>query len=311
MFTPSPKRCYCKITSHYDGPDTTPLNFPVTSKTTKTTTIATIIEKIEPELTLTTKDTITTKMSAPMLDPVAEFTTIIETLPQKDEFNLPLNASLPGMKSEPAACPPSTSSEYTVPSSVLELVFSTTLDEFGLMQDHTPMFDDLDLALDGAKVNDQEWVSLFSDQQQQQQQQQPITEEDVDLLEKEIDFAIRENEIKLTHAAVVAQQPSKRSYSSAFELTPQPTPLLDCPKKARTTKKARQASLPPIDVDVSDPAALKRAKNTEAARRSRARKLEKMNILENKVDALTKEKNVLENEVHRLQELLKQNGIGF
>lgn len=242
-----------------------------------------------------------------MLDPVAEFTTIIENLPQKDELNLPLNASLPGIKSEPADCPALTSTEYTVPSSVLELVFSTTLDEFGLMQDHTPMFDDLELALDGAKVNDQEWVSLFSEQQQHQS----ITEEEVDLLEKEIDFAIRENEVKLTHAAVVAQQPSKRSYSSAFELTPQPTPVLDCPKKARTTKKARQPLLPPIDVDASDPAALKRAKNTEAARRSRARKLEKMNVLENKVDALSKEKAALENEVFRLKDLLMQNGISF
>ncbi|ONH66559.1 General control protein GCN4 [Cyberlindnera fabianii] len=45
-------------------------------------------------------------------------------------------------------------------------------------------------------------------------------------------------------------------------------------------RKQRTAPLTPIVVDNSDPVAAKRARNTEAARRSRARKMERMYQLE-------------------------------
>ena len=54
---------------------------------------------------------------------------------------------------------------------------------------------------------------------------------------------------------------------------------------------------------------MKRARNTEAARRSRARKLERMNQLEVKVEELIGEKTDLANEVVRLKEILIANGI--
>ncbi|RCK54379.1 General control protein GCN4 [Candida viswanathii] len=101
-----------------------------------------------------------------------------------------------------------------------------------------------------------------------------------------------------------------------------PTPMLDAKpkKKAKVdhlgcvtySKKQRSQPLQPIVTeDINDPVALKRAKNTEAARRSRARKMERMNQLEDKVEALVGEKQALQDEVDRLKELLTLNGIGF
>ncbi|KAK2814649.1 hypothetical protein FQN49_008127, partial [Arthroderma sp. PD_2] len=53
------------------------------------------------------------------------------------------------------------------------------------------------------------------------------------------------------------------------------------------TKRAREkAALPPITVDESDPVAVKRARNTEAARKSRARKVELQESLERRIQEL-------------------------
>ena len=77
-------------------------------------------------------------------------------------------------------------------------------------------------------------------------------------------------------------------------------------------RKHRSQPLQPIVVDdIKDAAALKRAKNTEAARRSRARKMERMSQLEDKVENLINEKQALQDQVERLQELLRVNGIQF
>jgi len=69
--------------------------------------------------------------------------------------------------------------------------------------------------------------------------------------------------------------------------------------------------LAPVSLDGSDPVTLKRARNTEAARRSRARKMERMGQLEIKVESLLSEKDDLESEVLRLKGLLTQSGIQF
>ncbi|ODQ67538.1 hypothetical protein NADFUDRAFT_81990 [Nadsonia fulvescens var. elongata DSM 6958] len=69
-------------------------------------------------------------------------------------------------------------------------------------------------------------------------------------------------------------------------------------------RKPRSIPLSPIVVtDVSDVVAVKRARNTEAARRSRARKMERMNQLEDKVDELIKKNKELTEEVERLRSL--------
>jgi hypothetical protein len=50
---------------------------------------------------------------------------------------------------------------------------------------------------------------------------------------------------------------------------------------------ARQRKpLPPIKFDSADPAAMKRARNTEAARKSRARKLERQGEMERRIEEL-------------------------
>ncbi|ODQ78550.1 hypothetical protein BABINDRAFT_25171, partial [Babjeviella inositovora NRRL Y-12698] len=53
-----------------------------------------------------------------------------------------------------------------------------------------------------------------------------------------------------------------------------------------------------------DPVALKRARNTEAARRSRARKMEKMSVLEDKCDDLNAKNEWLEKELLRLKGII-------
>lgn len=70
-------------------------------------------------------------------------------------------------------------------------------------------------------------------------------------------------------------------------------------------RKQRSLPLNPIVIpETGDSAAVKRARNTEAARRSRARKMERMNQLEDKVEVLLKRNEELESEVERLRSLL-------
>ncbi|SCW03457.1 LAFE_0G10858g1_1 [Lachancea fermentati] len=69
-------------------------------------------------------------------------------------------------------------------------------------------------------------------------------------------------------------------------------------------RKSRASPLTPVIPESDDPVALKRARNTEAARRSRARKLQRMNQLEEKVEDLLQRNSELENEVARLRALL-------
>lgn len=77
--------------------------------------------------------------------------------------------------------------------------------------------------------------------------------------------------------------------------------------KPEIRRKRSVEAVAEIDISsISDPVAQKRAKNTEAARRSRARKLEKMNLLEDKVEELTKENSNLKFEIEKLRLLLSQ-----
>lgn len=105
-----------------------------------------------------------------------------------------------------------------------------------------------------------------------------------------------------------------------------PTPQLDMKKPSSTSsskkvkvdhlgcvtysKKQRSQTLEPISFEgIEDSAALKRAKNTEAARRSRARKMERMTQLEDRVEELLGENSKLSDEVARLKAILGANGI--
>lgn len=68
-------------------------------------------------------------------------------------------------------------------------------------------------------------------------------------------------------------------------------------------RKPRSAPLRPIAFPDGDTVASKRARNTESARKSRARKMERMVQLEDLVSELTQEKQALESEVVRLKKL--------
>lgn len=116
------------------------------------------------------------------------------------------------------------------------------------------------------------------------------------------------------------QLPSKPKFSKASGRVSKPTKcenLTRSPSPSETesnkydnlgviaySRKQRAAPLTPVIPESDDPMAVKRAKNTEAARRSRARKLQRMNQLEDKVKELLQRNSDLENEVTRLRSML-------
>lgn len=70
------------------------------------------------------------------------------------------------------------------------------------------------------------------------------------------------------------------------------------------TRKQRSQPLEPIVPKSSDVASIKRARNTEAARRSRARKMERMTQLESKCEDLIRENDSLKSEIAALKSML-------
>lgn len=204
-------------------------------------------------------------------------------------------------------------------SEVLDSVFLNDADAV----DNTPMFDELDFVLDS--TNKEDWVSLFDASNEIDSTSnfdQVVNDED--LL---IPFTESTEEIVRKHAPVESNEnpvnTKKRNHSVL--LTPETsstlsTPNLDSPKKldkldhlgvVKYSKKNRSQPLIPIKVTSNDPVLMKRAKNTEAARRSRARKMERMKQLEDKVEDLINHNTSLESEVSRLRELLDLNNISY
>lgn len=204
-------------------------------------------------------------------------------------------------------------------SEVLDSVFLNDAD----VVDNTPMFDELDFVLDS--TNKEDWVSLFDASNEIDSNSSNFDQvvNDEDLL---IPFTESTEEIVRKHAPVESNEnpvnSKKRSYSVL--LTPETsstlsTPNLDSPKLdkldhlgvVKYSKKNRTQPLVPIKVTSNDPVLMKRAKNTEAARRSRARKMERMQQLEEKVEDLINMNSSLESEVSRLRELLDLNNISY
>lgn len=219
-------------------------------------------------------------------------------------------------------------SPILVHTDVLDSVFSTTLDQNDQLISHTPMFDELDFIIDGNKVNlKDDWVSLFRDEPTAGAVDETETpaaagrEEDLgDLFADEIAepvFAVPEApvnkqlETPMTPALATPVLDKRRSSStvsipSASKVSKRRIDHLGC---TSYSKKQRSQPLKPVEMDSQDPAALKRARNTEAARRLRARKMERMSQLEEKVEELMREKQDLASEVIRLRELLIEHNI--
>jgi general control protein GCN4 len=112
----------------------------------------------------------------------------------------------------------------------------------------------------------------------------------------------------------IQQTSCKRSYSTADLSSPS-----DSDSKASSngskdklgctpyTRKQRSNPLPPIVPKSGDIASMKRARNTEAARRSRARKMERMSQLEDKCENLIKENESLKAQLESLKKLLSKS----
>ena len=82
--------------------------------------------------------------------------------------------------------------------------------------------------------------------------------------------------IEASHETSQEASPMVRSASSSSGSPPTGRPATRHASVAGVKPRNRDKPLPPIKYDTSDPVAAKRARNTEAARKSRARKLEAM-----------------------------------
>lgn len=223
-----------------------------------------------------------------------------------------------------------TCSPILMHTDVMDSVFSTTLDHNDELVSNTPMFDDLDFVMDGSKVNmKDDWVSLFKDESFQPDDAVAVKDEELaDLFADEVD--------------ALPPPPPSRPPTSGKQLETPLTPLLKTPAMSTSelslpvveksnvsakrsssfarvdgygcvsyAKRQRVEPLKPVGADSDDPVAMKRARNTEAARRSRARKMERMTQLEDKVNQLIEEKDGLSLEVDRLKSILRYHDISF
>ena len=257
--------------------------------------------------------TLFTQLTVDPIDPVNNTTTINSMIKSEEDVlngttllsssnikseDLSLNMELPTLSS--------TNNSNELDAAVVDAFFSSSTDS-------TPMFEYDTIGQSNSSSSDpKEWTSLFDDDI-------PIvTEEDVMLNDK----AIESTETNVS---------SLNSFELESMTTFLPTPIIEdeelkpISKKINSNnriskkksddkidhlgvvaynRKTRTAPLTPVITKSDDPVALKRARNTEAARRSRARKLQRMNQLEEKVESLLSRNNELENEVTRLKNLL-------
>ncbi|GIJ81826.1 hypothetical protein Asppvi_000329 [Aspergillus pseudoviridinutans] len=165
-----------------------------------------------------------------------------------------------------ASAPPSTSfTDLSTPSFESPGYFS---------QDTSPMFPtDLELG-----PGSEEWGPLFPAQDD--------FSTAFDSAALDVALALSQPEPKPAEVSVPPSPAVRNSASPA----PSPAPSKSGVKHSTVAGvNARQRKpLPPIKVDSSDPVALKRARNTEAARKSRARKLERQDEMERRIRELEK-----------------------
>ncbi|OBA20460.1 hypothetical protein METBIDRAFT_42927 [Metschnikowia bicuspidata var. bicuspidata NRRL YB-4993] len=205
----------------------------------------------------------------------------------------------------------------SVHTDVLDSVFSANLDaEDGHAFNGTPMFDDLDFMVDGTKANSKEdWVSLFKDDDPVDAKfagrDEPLDDLVGDDFKESFDFVPVVPQVKQleTPATPMLGTPVMDDFTPSVQGTKRKSvDHLGC---VSYIKKQRTQPLKPIAAENGDPIAMKRARNTEAARRSRARKMERMSQLEEKVEDLMQDKTHLQDEVARLREILTAHNIMF
>ncbi|QLQ81590.1 hypothetical protein HG537_0F03510 [Torulaspora globosa] len=164
----------------------------------------------------------------------------------------------------------------------------------------TPIFENATVN----NVSPSEWGSLFDNEI-------PISSEDVfnfspqELVDESSQSADPQLEISAkSFLPTPVFEEAKLSSKSCGRVSKKSSPKVDHLGVTSYNRKVRTIPLSPVVADADDPVALKRARNTEAARRSRARKTQRMNELELKVEQLLKRNQELEQEIQRLNSII-------
>lgn len=192
-------------------------------------------------------------------------------------------------------------------------------DVFGGFE-QSPLFDD-------AEVGDSStWESLFpeeesgvvqikqepiDEEQQIKNQEQPVFSNNLPITAPSSQASSQSSSpIVDTSSTTTATKATKPKASKVTKRKKSDTPPVYNEKKDSLgmtvySRKPRSTPLTPIEVPTEDgdSVSVKRARNTEAARRSRARKMERMGQLEEKVQELLSKNAELEKEVERLKQL--------
>lgn len=179
--------------------------------------------------------------------------------------------------------------------------------------EQSPLFDDMDL---GDSSN---WQSLFDKEEEQSSAAPATTIKQEEGIDESVSYmAQTERQDSHSSESVVSQASRESLYSS-----PSPTATSSLKRKRQESceanvpvyndkkdangitaynRKPRTMPLQPVEVpEDGDCVAIKRARNTEAARRSRARKMERMTQLEDRVEELLAKNAELEKEIARLK----------
>lgn len=215
--------------------------------------------------------------------------------------------------SQPTVTPDDTVS----PLSLMSSVSTATVTELSDIE-HSPLFDDVDLGQVA-------WTSLFDDDTESAQPlpaagasetlSMPVTpDQSVANLFDLMSAMPLKNAEQLPLPMGFALQPEPEQTGQHFAAAP-PSKRPRLKDKVDEygitvyTRKTRSAALKPITVAKNaDPVAAKRARNTEAARRSRARRMERMDQLEACVRRLTEENAQLKQEIAKLRGLAVPDG---
>lgn len=183
---------------------------------------------------------------------------------------------------------------FTVDSDVFSSVFASVNDPLGPSTENVDIIDDeLKEMFDFVDSTTDSTPSVVKKEEE---------------FEKELEQAI-EQELRSKSTPLVptpAKTSPKRSFSAANLEESSESSRKDKLGCTPYNRKQRNSPLEPVVPKGKDLASVKRARNTEAARRSRARKMERMSQLEDKCEVLLKENEDLKAQIASLKKLLGQ-----
>ncbi|KAG0160036.1 hypothetical protein PDIDSM_7563 [Penicillium digitatum] len=189
-----------------------------------------------------------------------------------DLFGLP-SADFPASMASPLSSSGARSDASVPPSGTFTDLSTPSFESPGnFSQNTSPMFTDLDI------VGHEDWPSLFD------HSSDPLNVFDLATLDVAAAFPIEQKKPALVTPMSPASPRAKRSAGSS------PVPASGSVKHssvAGINPRARK-NLSPVEFDPNDPVAAKRARNTEAARKSRAKKMERQFTSERRIEDLQK-----------------------